>query len=78
MIATTTTTTNTQGNDADVLLDKTEAAKYLRICTRTLDYLREDGKITYCQIGGQIRFRLSDLREYVEHNAKKGTRTCQV
>lgn len=78
MIATTNTPTTTRDNNPDRLATKKEAAQILRISLRTLDYLRTSGKITYLKIGGQVRFRSSDIREYMEINTIKRTPTCQA
>jgi len=49
------------------LLDKREAAAYLRISTRTVDYYIQKRLLPFYKINGKtVRFRLSDLDLAIE------------
>lgn len=60
----------TQTIEDSGLYNKKQAAKYLRICVRTLEYLIESGKITYRRSGGpedgKIVFKKEDLDARLE------------
>lgn len=51
--------------DQDELIDTKEAAILLGVSTRTVQNYRESGRLTYYQMGGAIRFRRSDIREFL-------------
>jgi excisionase family DNA binding protein len=58
--------TNTPVNPQK-LLDKTEAAKYLGLSVRTVDYYIQKRLLPFYKIGGKtVRFRLSDLDAALE------------
>jgi len=49
------------------LLDKSEAAKYLGLSVRTVDYYIQKRLLPFYKIGGKtVRFRLSDLDAALE------------
>ena len=50
------------------LLAENEAAKYLGINPGTLSVWRSSGRyhIPYIKVGGRVRYRLSDLEEWLE------------
>ena len=51
------------------LLNKREAAEYLNISPRTLDYFRERGGLPSHVVGGKlVRFFESELRDWVLGN----------
>lgn len=54
------------------------AAKYLRICTKTLLSLCRTGMIRSAKIGARYRFREEWLVEYMESNStyKPGSKTA--
>jgi excisionase family DNA binding protein len=47
-------------------LDNEEVLKLLKISSRTLATLRKTGKLPYSKHGGKIRYRYSDILEYIE------------
>lgn len=51
--------------DQDELIDSKEAATILGVSTRTVQNYREAGTLTYYQMGGAIRFRRSDIRDFL-------------
>jgi predicted DNA-binding transcriptional regulator AlpA len=56
-----------QENSQNVgLLNKTQAAKRLGICVRTLDNRMADLKLPYVQIGKSIRFIPADIENYIQ------------
>ena len=54
------------GVSAGVLLNKSEAARFLGIAPRTLDDWRKAGSIACIERPGYIRFMLSDLEEFLQ------------
>jgi hypothetical protein len=55
-------------------LSKTEAAKYLGICTRTLDYWtsQKPPRVGYVKLGHAKLFVLGDLQRFTEERTVKG------
>lgn len=47
-------------------LTKRQAAAILNVCTRTLDNLRADGKLTYYKMGRSVFYKEADLWECVQ------------
>lgn len=43
------------------LVDKSGGAKYLRVCTRTIDNLMKRGELPFVKLGRRVLFRRSDL-----------------
>ena len=54
------------------LIDKEEAATYLRVSVRTLDRLRVVGELKSIKIAGCVRFRVADLEEYLRQHTTGG------
>ena len=50
------------------ILTADEAAKLLGICRRTLCRIAADGQIPHFKIGKVVRFRVSELRTYLERS----------
>jgi excisionase family DNA binding protein len=48
------------------LMGKAEVAKVLRVSQKTIDNERQRGKLPFVKIGMQVRFRRSDVRNYIE------------
>ena len=48
------------------LLSREQAAKFLSISERKLDYLREDHRIPFVRIGKKILFTPADLEQFIE------------
>ena len=55
------------------LTDK-EVSERLKISRRTLQDYRNEGKIPYCQIGGKIIYRASDLQKILDDNYREAYR----
>lgn len=49
-----------------LLLTEPEAAKRLRLCTRTLQKARKDGLLHFVLIGRAVRYTVDDLESFVE------------
>jgi excisionase family DNA binding protein len=47
------------------VLDKKEAAKFLKVSLRKIDYLREAGELPWFAVGRCVRFLLVALEEFV-------------
>ena len=56
-------------NGERYLTDK-EVAKKLKVSRRTLQDYRTEGRIPYCQLGGKILYRESDILKMLEDGYK--------
>ncbi len=50
----------------DNLFDKTKVAKILDISVRQVDNLVSSGKLKKCGLGRSVKFRNSDINEYIK------------
>jgi excisionase family DNA binding protein len=61
-------------------LTDAEVSQRLKISRRTLQDYRNEGKIPYCQLGGKILYRESDIEKMLQENYRKAfgspTRNC--
>ena len=57
-------------NTENHLRTKAEIARFLRISEPTLDRLRARGEILGCLVGVQVRFRDSDIQEYLSRRVE--------
>ena len=57
-------------NGERYLTDK-EVSQQLKISRRTLQDYRNEGKIHYCQIGGKILYRESDLQKMLDESYRE-------
>ncbi len=56
------------------LLNKKEAAEYLNVSQRTLDYFRERGNLPFHIIGGKlVRFRADELEQWATGRTTNNT-----
>jgi excisionase family DNA binding protein len=53
----------------EILLTKQDAADRLKVSPRTIDRLRDTKAICWVPVGRQVRFRESDLREFIAKQA---------
>lgn len=53
------------------LLTKQEAAKFLRVSTRTIDRFRALGKLRAVKVGAKALFRESDLQTVVNKHTER-------
>lgn len=64
-----------QGSDITPANHKTyntdEAAAYLKVCKKTLQNYRDDGLITFSQIGRKITYAQSDLDSFLQAYKKQ-------
>ena len=51
-----------------------ELANYLKVSRRTLQEYRNNGILSYYQIGGKILYRESDIEELLEKNRQEAFR----
>jgi len=52
----------------DNLITPDELSDFLKISKSSIYRLIEGRKIAFCKIGGSLRFRKSDINEYVEQS----------
>lgn len=62
------------------LLDRTEAAEYLGISTRTLDRRTKEGKIAYIsdRPGARVHYQATELEKYIKRNTHKSKEAYHV
>jgi excisionase family DNA binding protein len=61
-------------DERDVLLSREEACAYLRVSTPTLELWHRNGEgPKVVRVGRGVRYRLADLRAFVEAGAKPST-----
>lgn len=51
--------------------DQSQFEKYMKVTKRTAQKWRDEGLISFSQIGGKIYYRFSDIDEFLEKNSKK-------
>jgi excisionase family DNA binding protein len=57
-------------NGERLLTDK-EVSQRLKVSRRTLQEYRTTGKIAYCQLGGKVLYRESDIQKMIEASYRK-------
>ncbi|WP_084439478.1 helix-turn-helix domain-containing protein [Dyadobacter alkalitolerans] len=55
------------------ILDAKEAARYLKVCTRQVENLRKQKRLSFIQDGKMIRYKRSDLQKYIAEHYVKGS-----
>ena len=55
---------------ADDILEKPEAARRLKISTRTLDQWMRAKRLPFLKIGKTVRFRWGDVLSHLERNCR--------
>lgn len=55
----------------DKFLDNQEFMQLMYISKRTAQNWRDEGRISYSQIGGKIYYRMSDVQNLLDQNYKK-------
>ncbi len=54
------------GSAVEELMSKAAVAKVLNVSQKTVDNERQRGRLPYVKVGVQVRFRRSDVRNYIE------------
>lgn len=57
--------------NGEVYLTDKEVSERLKVSRRTLQDYRNEGKIPYCQLGGKILYRASDLQKILDENYRE-------
>lgn len=52
----------------DIILDNNEFQKLMKISKRTAQAWRDEGIITFTQVGSKIYYRMSDIERLMEKN----------
>jgi len=62
-------------NVSSPMLDEAQAAKHLDVSPGTLSVWRSTGRyqLPYLKVGRKVRYRLSDLDEWLETRTRKNT-----
>ena len=55
----------------DELIDNKEFCKRFHVTTRTAQNWRDEGKISFVQIGSKVLYRVSDINEFINSNLNK-------
>lgn len=56
---------------SDPLMDNNEVCKLLKVSKRTLQNYRDNGEISFSQIGAKLLYRTSDIDDFLKRNHKK-------
>lgn len=60
-----------QKNPKDVFVDNQEFLQLMNISKRTAQTWRDEGVVSFSQIGSKIYYRMSDVEKLLEKNYKK-------
>lgn len=66
----------TEGNENEDWVDSSEVCRFLRICERTLQRLRTNGKITYSCVGGKYYYQIGQIKKLLKENLIKSSDDC--
>ncbi len=59
---------------SDPLLDNNDVCKLLKVSKRTLQNYRDNGELSFSQIGAKLLYRASDIDDFLKRNLKKAFR----
>ncbi len=62
--------TQKQKNPQDVFLDNQEFIQLMNISKRTAQAWRDDGIISFSQVGSKIYYRMSDIQKLLDSNSR--------
>lgn len=65
-----------QKTPQDPFLDNQEFIQMMNISKRTAQSWRDDGVISFTQIGSKIYYRMSDVQKLLDSNYKKAFKKC--
>ena len=65
---------NTKTN-SDEFVDNADFIKLMNISKRTAQAWRDEGKISFSQVGGKIYYKMSDVQELLNHNYNPAFKT---
>lgn len=54
--------------NADEFIDNADFIQIMKISKRTAQAWRDEGKISFSQVGGKIYYKMSDIQEMLKHN----------
>lgn len=60
--------------ELEPLMSPAEVGEWLSISRRTVYDLESDGEIEGVQVGGQVRFERSEIRDFIRRNRREGDR----
>ena len=64
-----------QKSPHDTFLDNQEFLQLMNISKRTAQSWRDEGKVSFSQIGSKIYYRMSDVQKLLDKNYKKAFKT---
>lgn len=70
--------TEKQKNPQDVFLDNQEFIQLMNISKRTSQSWRDEGYISFSQVGGKVYFLMSDVKQLLEQNYKKAVKKSKT
>ena len=53
-------------NDMDILLTTADIISILKLCRRSVQAIRDSGKLTYYKVGGKILYRMIDVNKMLD------------
>jgi excisionase family DNA binding protein len=57
-------------SDDEGLIDKKQTGKYLKASVPSIDRWRAKGLLRAVKLGGLVRFRFQDVRDFVDRNVE--------
>lgn len=61
--------------NADEFIDNADFIQIMKISKRTAQAWRDEGKISFSQVGGKIYYKMSDIQEMLKHNYNPAFKT---
>ncbi len=66
-----------QKNPADAFLDNQEFLQLMNISKRTAQSWRDDGIVSFSQVGSKIYYRMSDVQKLLDGNYRKAFKSTK-
>ena len=65
----------TSKSSENEFIDNADFIQLMKISTRTCQNWRDEGKISFSQVGGKIYYKMSDVQELLNHNYNPAFKT---
>ena len=65
----------TSKSSENEFVDNSDFIKLMNISKRTAQAWRDEGKISFSQVGGKIYYKMSDVQEMLKHNYNPAFKT---
>ena len=68
------TLSKTQGNQEDTFLDNQQFLQLMNVSKRTAQSWRDEGIISFSQVGSKVYYQMSDVQKLLESHKRKAFR----